>query len=55
MVEAARREAEGVLLDRCYSPLGEKSFADFVATLNQPPRSNPKLARLMNKAAPWEE
>jgi uncharacterized protein (DUF1778 family) len=55
MVEAARREAEGVLLERCYFPLGDKSFVDFLAALDQPPSSNPKLARLMKRAAPWEE
>jgi uncharacterized protein (DUF1778 family) len=54
MVEAARREAEHVLLDRCYFSLGEKAFADFVAVLDQPPAKNPRLSRLLKTAAPWE-
>ena len=54
MVEAARREAEAVLLDRCFFGLGDKAFATFSAALDQPPADNPRLRRLLRTAAPWE-
>jgi uncharacterized protein (DUF1778 family) len=54
MVEAARREAEAVLLDRCFFGLTEKSFAKFVAALDQPPAQNTRLRRLLHTAAPWD-
>jgi uncharacterized protein (DUF1778 family) len=54
MVEAARREAESVLVDRCYFALGEKAFAAFAAALDKPPGDNPRLRRLLRTAAPWD-
>jgi uncharacterized protein (DUF1778 family) len=54
MVEAARREAESVLLDRCYFTLDEKSFAAFKAALDKPPADNPRLRRLLRTPAPWD-
>ncbi|MCA9262286.1 MAG: DUF1778 domain-containing protein [Planctomycetales bacterium] len=54
MVEAARREAESVLLDRCFFALGDKPFAEFAAALDQPPAENPRLRRMLTSAAPWE-
>jgi uncharacterized protein (DUF1778 family) len=53
MVEAARREAEAVLVERCYFALGDKAFAAFAAALDQPPADNPRLRRLLRTAAPW--
>jgi uncharacterized protein (DUF1778 family) len=54
MVEAARREAESVLLDRCYFTLDEKTFAAIKAELDKPPADNPRLRRLMRTPAPWD-
>ncbi len=54
MVEAARREAESVLLDRCFFALGDKAFAAFAAAMEQRPADNPRLRRLLRTAAPWE-
>ncbi|MGE3993787.1 DUF1778 domain-containing protein [Pseudorhodoplanes sp.] len=54
MVEAARREAESVLLDRCYFTLDEKAFAAFAAALDRPPADNPRLRRLLRTPAPWD-
>ena len=54
MVEAARREAEAVLLDRCYFALSEKAFAAFSAALDRTPRKNPRLRRLLRTSSPWE-
>jgi len=54
MVEASRREAEAVLLERCFFGLEEQSFAAFEAALDQRPADNPRLRRLLRTAAPWE-
>lgn len=54
MVEAARREAENVLLDHCFFALSARTFADFAAMLEQSPTKNPRLQRLLRTAAPWE-
>lgn len=54
MVEAARREAEAVLLDRCFFGIGDEAFAKFVAALNKRPADNPRLRKLLRTAAPWE-
>jgi uncharacterized protein (DUF1778 family) len=54
MVEAARREAENVLLDRCFFALSGKDFATFAAALDQPPADNPRLRKLLRTPAPWD-
>jgi uncharacterized protein (DUF1778 family) len=54
MVEAARREAEAVLLDRCFFALDKKAHAEFAAALDKPPVENPKLRRLLRSKSPWE-
>jgi uncharacterized protein (DUF1778 family) len=55
MLEAACREAESVLLDRRYFNLDEDAFRRFTELLDAPPRSNPRLARLLRTKAPWEK
>ena len=42
MLEAACREAEGVLLDRRYFALPEEVFKRFTAMLDKPPASTPR-------------
>jgi uncharacterized protein (DUF1778 family) len=54
IVEAARREAESVLLDRCFFGLATKQFTLFVAALDQQPADNPRLRRLLCTSAPWD-
>jgi uncharacterized protein (DUF1778 family) len=54
MVDAARREAESVLLDRCFFGLADSAFTKFAAALDQPPADNPRLRRLLRTAAPWD-
>ncbi len=54
MVEAARREAENVLLGRCFFALDDRAFAAFVDALDQSPTNNPGLRRLLHRPAPWE-
>ena len=54
MLDTACREAEAVLLDRRYFVLSEEAFARFMAILDNPPKSNPKLRRLLETRPPWE-
>jgi len=51
--EAARREAESVLLDRRYFALGTKTFNAFVEKLDAPPKPDARLRRLLREKAPW--
>lgn len=55
MLEAACREAETVLLDCRYFGLSADAFKRFTTMLDRPPASNPKLRRLLQTKAPWEE
>jgi uncharacterized protein (DUF1778 family) len=55
MLDAACREAESVLLDRRYFYLDDEQFRRFMAMLDTPPKSNPRLARLLRTKAPWEK
>jgi uncharacterized protein (DUF1778 family) len=55
MLEAACREAETILLDCRYFGLSTDAFKRFTAMLDRPPASNPKLRRLLQTKAPWEE
>jgi uncharacterized protein (DUF1778 family) len=54
MLETACREAQAVLLDRRYFALSEDAFKRFAAALDQPPKDNPRLRRLLHTKAPWE-
>lgn len=54
MLEAACREAEALLLDVTRFTLPEKKFKRFMAMLDEPPRDNPKLRKLLRSKAPWE-
>ena len=54
MLDVVCREAESVLLDRCYFNLGAKEFQRFSTMLDNPPATNPKLARLLKRKPSWE-
>jgi uncharacterized protein (DUF1778 family) len=54
VIEAARKEAEAVLLDRRLFSLSEEAFKAFTTALDKPPRKNAKLKRLLETPAPWE-
>ncbi len=54
MLDAACQEAESVLLDRRYFVLSEAEFKRFIAVLDKPPASNPRLERLLRTKAPWD-
>jgi uncharacterized protein (DUF1778 family) len=55
MLESSCRAAETVLLDRCYFTLSDDAFRRFTAMLDKPPASNPKLQRLLQAKAPWDQ
>jgi uncharacterized protein (DUF1778 family) len=54
MLYTACREAESVLLDRCYFSLSEDAFKRFTSMLDSPPKDNPRLRRLLQTKAPWD-
>jgi uncharacterized protein (DUF1778 family) len=53
IVETACREAETILLERCYFTLPDEDFRRFNAMLDKPPASNRRLVRLLKTKAPW--
>jgi len=55
MLETMCREAEAVLLDQRYFALSQDAFNRFTAMLDTPPTSNPRLRRLLQQRAPWEQ
>lgn len=54
MLSTACREAESVLLDRCYFALSAEGFKRFTNILDNPPKDNPGLRRLLQTKAPWD-
>jgi len=54
MLDVVCREAESILLDKCYFNLGEEEFQRFTAMLDNPPAANPKLTRLLMRKPSWE-
>jgi uncharacterized protein (DUF1778 family) len=54
MLEAACREAEGVLLDRTYFALEGKAFETFKTLIDKALPPGERLRRKMLKKAPWE-
>jgi uncharacterized protein (DUF1778 family) len=54
VLEAARRAAEDVLLDRTVFAAGRVAFAKFLARLEAPPRPNERLRRTLKTPAPWD-
>jgi uncharacterized protein (DUF1778 family) len=54
MLSASCREAESVLLDRCYFALSSEAFKRFTSMLDSPPKANLKLRRLLQTNAPWD-
>jgi uncharacterized protein (DUF1778 family) len=55
MLEVSCREAENVLLEQSYFALNPEAFEKFNAILEQPPKPNAKLTRLMQAKAPWDK
>ncbi len=55
MLEAACREAEALLLEQTRFTLPEEKFKRFMAMLDQPPRDNVKLRKLLQSKPPWKK
>jgi len=55
MLEAACREAENVLLDRCYFSLSSRDYNRFVAALNRPPKNLDQIRKTLTTPPPWKE
>ena len=55
VLEASRREAEAVLLDRVYFRLDDEAFAAFEALVEAAPEPSEALRSLLEKEAPWEK
>lgn len=53
MLEAAKRAAEEVLLDRTLLAVGHEAYAAFVERLDAPAQPNEALRRTMQTKAPW--
>jgi len=54
MLDAARRAAEDALLDRTIFAVTPKTYAEFLARLDEPPQPNERLRKTMRTLAPWE-
>ena len=54
ILDAARRAAEDALLDRALISVSAKAYADFVARLDEPAKSNEQLRRTMRAPLPWK-
>jgi len=54
MLEAAYEKAEEILLDRTFFILDDDQWEAFNRILDNPPRPNERLRRLLSAPAPWE-
>jgi uncharacterized protein (DUF1778 family) len=55
VLEASRREAEAVLLDRVYFRLNDEAFAAFEALVDATPEPSEALRSLLEKEVPWQK
>jgi uncharacterized protein (DUF1778 family) len=53
ILEAARRQAEDVLLDQRFFELDKKRYRAFLELLDNPPAPSARLVELMRAKAPW--
>lgn len=54
ILEAARRAAEEVLLDRALMVVSPEAYAEFLKRLDRPAQPNERLRRTMQSKAPWK-
>ena len=54
VLDTALREAGEILRDQKVFNLDSTAWKRFMRELDNPPRSNPKLAALLKRKAPWE-
>lgn len=55
ILDAARAAAEEALLDQAVIRLNESAYVEFLERLDAPPRSNIRLQKTLQTAAPWDE
>lgn len=53
VLQAARQEAESVLLDRAMFSVTPEAYAEFLARLDAPAQPNERLVRTMTMPSPW--
>jgi uncharacterized protein (DUF1778 family) len=54
MIESSLSEAQKVLLDQTSFQLSASAWKELNAILDAPAKRNPKLEKLLQQAAPWE-
>ncbi len=54
VLEASQRAAEEALLDCTVFSVSPAKYAEFLERLDEPPRPNEKLRRMMTTKAPWD-
>jgi len=54
VLDAARRAAEEVLVDRTVFRVSPKVYSEFLARLDAPPKPNRRLRRSLQTSAPWD-
>ncbi len=54
MLEAAYEKAQEILLDKTEFELNDEQWAEFNRVLDNPPKPNKKLIKLLSTPAPWE-
>ena len=54
ILEAARRAAEEVLLDRALMVVSPEAYAKFLKRLDRPAQPSERLRRTMQAKAPWQ-
>lgn len=55
ILDAARRAAEGALLDQAVMLVEPEGYADFLARLDMPPQPNQRLLKTMQTVPPWDK
>jgi uncharacterized protein (DUF1778 family) len=55
VVDSARKCAIDILLDRRFFELDKREWEAFTAVLENPPKPNEKLKKLMSSKAPWDK
>jgi uncharacterized protein (DUF1778 family) len=54
VLDATRRAAEEILLDRTVFTVSPEAYAEFLARLEAPPQPNERLRKTLQTPAPWE-
>ncbi|MGE0279421.1 MAG: DUF1778 domain-containing protein [Rhizobiaceae bacterium] len=55
ILDAARAAAEEALIDRSLIEVSREDFDAFVARLDEEPRPNERLVKMLHTPAPWEK